>query len=93
MDLPLITSQSLFFSDSLLVYLFDGIKHPVKELHATVFVFFEQDILKYEDLFIDAVYLVLEFNEVLSVVVLLDYNRVDQLTYNLSHFVLNIEKL
>ena len=93
MDLPLVASQGLFFSDSLLVYFFDGVEDPVEELHATVFVFFEQDVFKHEDLFVDAIYLVLEFDEVFSVVVLLDHNRINQLTNDFSHFVFNVEEL
>ena len=90
-DLPLITSQGLFFSDSLLVYLFDGVKYSVEELHPTIFVFFEQDIFKHEDLLVNTMYLVLEFDEIFSIIILLHHDGVDQLANDFSHFVLDVE--
>ena len=52
LDLRLASSEGLLFNYPLLVDFFDGIKYPVEELHASIFIFFKEDIFKHEDLLV-----------------------------------------
>jgi hypothetical protein len=93
LDLWLPSSESLFCDYSLLVNFFDGIKHLIEELHASIFIFFKEDVFEHDYLLMQLMNSKLKAYELCPISRLLGKDWVHQVAHYFPHLAFELEYL